>query len=189
METRADACILNLPFAPLFIQLVHLRYFFAIRWKYLCMLSFLPDWTFVIHFCVDYRNKLSRDSSIFQNVVARIVALKHENDLLDSTDYNFLSYTVFITKYNIKRNYLEYYKVVSALKRLRKKCFPNQNLTTLQKAAENLFSSEKVCKEIYQIVVKRKTSSPVKSQGKWLSEDIFEKTPISYHFYALWKQS
>lgn len=150
METRADACILNLPFAPLFIQLVHLRYFFAIRWKYLCMLSFLPDWTFVIHFCVDYRNKLSRDSSIFQNVVARIVALKHENDLLDSTDYNFLSYTVFITKYNIKRNYLEYYKVVSALKRLRKKCFPNQNLTTLQKAAENLFSSEKVCKEIYQ---------------------------------------
>ena len=163
MGTRADDCVFNLPFAPLFIQLVHLRHFFAIPRKYLCMLSFLPDWTFVIQFYMDYRNKLSRDLNIFQKVVARNVALKHEKDLLDSTDYNFLSYTVFITKYNIKRNYLEYYKVVSALKHFRKKCSPNQNLALLQKAAENLFSSEKVCKKIYQIIVTKKTSSPVKS--------------------------
>ena len=43
---------------------------------------------------------------------------------------DFLSYTAFTTKYNIKTNYLEYYKVVSALKHLRKKCSNNQNFTT-----------------------------------------------------------
>ena len=35
--------------------------------------------------------------------------------LLDESNYIFLSYTAFITKYNIKTNSLEYYKVVSAL--------------------------------------------------------------------------
>ena len=30
----------------------------------------------------------------------------------DVSNYNFLSYTAFITKYNIKTNYLEYYKVM-----------------------------------------------------------------------------
>ena len=42
--------------------------------------------------------------------------VKDVKDLLDDPNYNFLSYTAFITKYNIKMNYLEYYKVVSALK-------------------------------------------------------------------------
>ena len=34
----------------------------AIRWKYLCMLSFLRDWPSVIY----YQNKLSRDVSMFK---------------------------------------------------------------------------------------------------------------------------
>ena len=33
---------------------------------------------------------------------------KEVKDLLDDSNYNFLSYTAFITKYNIKTNYLEY---------------------------------------------------------------------------------
>ena len=37
----------------------------AIRRKYLCMLSLLPDWTSVFHVCMDYRNKLSRYFSMF----------------------------------------------------------------------------------------------------------------------------
>ena len=37
-------------------------------------------------------------------------------------------------------------------------------------------TAEKVCKKIYQILVKGKTSSPVKIQGNWLAEvDIFFK--------------
>ena len=100
--------------------------------------------------------------------------VKDVKDLLDDSNYNFLSYTAFITKYNIKTNYLEYYKVVSALKHFRKKCSNNQNFTTLEKATDNLFSSEKVCKTIYPFLVKTKTSSPVKSQGKWLDEIFFQ---------------
>ena len=106
--------------------------------------------------------------------------VKDVKDLLDVSNYNFLSYTAFITKYNIKTNYLEYYKVVSALKHFRKKCSSNQNFTTLEKATDNLFSSEKVCKTFYQILIKRKTSSPVKSQGKWLAEDLFSNVQVNW---------
>ena len=106
--------------------------------------------------------------------------VKAVKDLPDDSNYNFLSYAAFITKYKIKTNYLEYYKVVSALKHYRKKCSNNQNFTTLQKATDNLFSSEKVCKTFYQILIKRKTSSPVKTQGKWLAEDLFSKIQVNW---------
>ena len=60
--------------------------------------------------------------------------------------------------------------------------FPcNQNFTTLEKAAKNLFSSEKVCKKILlDIIFKRKTSSPVKSQRKWFTEDIFSNVQVNW---------
>ena len=51
-------------------------------------------------------------------------------------------------------------------------------------AADNLFSSEKVCRKIYQILVKRKTSSPVKSQRKWLPEDIFQMYKLGNYLPA-----
>ena len=70
--------------------------------------------------------------------------------------------------------------MVSALKHFRKKCSNNQNFTTLEKTANNLFSSEKVCKKIYQIAVKRETSSPVKGQGKWIAEDIFSNVQVNW---------
>ena len=69
---------------------------------------------------------------------------------------------------------------MSALKHFRKKCSNNQNFTTLEKATDNLFSSEKVCKKIYQILVKKKTSSPVKSQEKWLAEDISSNVQVNW---------
>ena len=106
--------------------------------------------------------------------------MKDVKDLLDDSNYNFLSYTGFVTKYNIKTNYLAYCKLVSALKHFRKKCSNNQNFTTSEKAAENLFSSEKVCKTIYPFLVKTKTSSPAKSQGKWLDEDLFSNVQVNW---------
>ena len=45
--------------------------------------------------------------------------MKDVKDLLDDSNYNFLSCTVFITKYNKKTNHLDYYKVLSALKHFR----------------------------------------------------------------------
>ena len=74
----------------------------------------------------------------------------------------------------------EYYNVVSALKHFRKKCSNNQNFTTLEKATDNLFSSEKVCPKVYQILLKIKTSSPVKSQGKWLAEDLLSNVQVNW---------
>ena len=50
----------------------------------------------------------------------------------------------------------------------------------MEKATDNLFSSEKVCKTFYQILIKRKTSSPVKSQGKWLAEDLFSNVQVNW---------
>ena len=47
-------------------------------------------------------------------------------------------------------------------------------------AAENPRSFDKVCKETYQIIVKRKTSAPVKNQEKWLSEGIFSNVPVNW---------
>lgn len=70
---------------------------------------------------------------------------------------------------------------MSALKHFRKKFSSNnQNFTTLEKATDNLSSSEKVCKTLYQILLKRKTSSPVKSQGKWLAEDLFSNVQVNW---------
>ena len=69
---------------------------------------------------------------------------------------------------------------MSALKNFRKKCSNNQKFTTLEKTADNLFSSEKVCKTIYLFLVKTKTSSPVKSQGKWLDEDLFSNVQVNW---------
>ena len=45
--------------------------------------------------------------------------MKEIRDLLDN-DQNFLSYNVFIDKYRIKTNYLEYHKVISAVAHYKK---------------------------------------------------------------------
>ena len=71
-------------------------------------------------------------------------------------------------------------KIDNKILTLGKKCSNNQNFTTLEKATDNLFSSEKVCKTFYQILIKRKTSSPVKSQGKWLAEDLFPNVQVNW---------
>ena len=116
--------------------------------------------------------------------------VKDVRDLLDSSSY-FVIYNAFITKNNIETNYIEHYKAVSALIKTGK-MFPHLKPHSPRKnAAENLQFATKT----YQIIFKRKTSSPVKSQEKWLSEDIFpnvqvnwEKKTISYHFYVIRKK-
>ena len=55
--------------------------------------------------------------------------VKEFRDLLDA-EHNFIRYNAFTAHYNIKTNYLEYYKVVSALKHFRKKCSSNLNNPT-----------------------------------------------------------
>ena len=86
--------------------------------------------------------------------------VKEVKDLLDA-DQNFMSYTIFMAKYKIQTNYLEYYKVLSTLKHFRKTCLSNLNNQ----------NPKFICKTVYKCFIEKKASTPVKSQGKWLSED------------------
>ena len=103
--------------------------------------------------------------------------VKDVRDLLDGSNYNFVTYTAFITKYNTKTNYIECYKAVSALIKTGK-MFPQSKPHSFRKSC---CRKPPVCKKKnYQIIFKRKTSSPVKSQEKWLSEDIFSNVQVNW---------
>ena len=77
------------------------------------------------------------------------LGVKDVRDLLDSSNYNFVTYTAFITKCNTKTNYIECYKAVSALIKTGK-MFPQSkphSFFPLEKAAaENLQFTKKFIK-------------------------------------------
>ena len=86
---------------------------------------------------------------------------------------NFLSYNAFVNKFNIKTNYLEYLKVISATTQNKKvQMIPLALRNASKDKNENLLSHSKICKNIYQYRVEKKASAPTKSQRKWLAEDI-----------------
>ena len=65
----------------------------------------------------------------------------------------------------------------------RKKCSSNQNFTTLKKATDNLFSSEKVCKTFYQILEIEKqiafdNNNLASFRTKWAT---FKQCPSEYN--------
>ena len=92
------------------------------------------------------------------------------------------SYRTFISKYNIKTNFLEYYKVVSALKLFKQKCPPEPNSPSKTRTlAQMLLASERVCKTVYKLVLGKKATAPVKSQEKWLpKENIFGNVNVNW---------
>ena len=53
--------------------------------------------------------------------------VKDVKDILDMDGNSILSYNAFTTKYKIKTNFLEFYKVVSAVKLFRQKCSQQPN--------------------------------------------------------------
>ena len=115
-------------------------------------------------------------------------------DLLNK-DQTFLSYNAFIDKYNIKTNYLEYFKVISALKQFKKSCSPVLH-NSLSNDIAILLSHSNICKEFYRRLVQKKASTPLRSEEKWLSEGsivqdsiINWKKLIIYHSSVQEKQS
>ena len=94
--------------------------------------------------------------------------VKEVKDLLDK-DQTFLSSKAFIDKYNIKTNYLEYFKVISALKQFKKSFSPVLH-NSLSNDIAILLSHSKICKEFYRRLVQKKASTPLQSEEKWLSE-------------------
>ena len=57
---------------------------------------------------------------------------------------NFLSYNNFISKFNVKTNYLEYYKIISAVTQYKKVCSPALG-DNAKADNENLVAHSKIC--------------------------------------------
>ena len=85
---------------------------------------------------------------------------------------SILSYTAFTAKYKIKTNFLEFYKVVLAVKLFRQKCSQQPNRGPKTKTfGQTLLASEKACKTVYKSIIEKKATTPLKSQEKWLSKE------------------
>ena len=82
-------------------------------------------------------------------------------DFIDSLKNNFLSYTAFITKYNIKKNYLEYYEVVFAIE---KKRFP--------RSKPHYFGRSRWKPVLFQKSLQKDLTAN-HCQKNWLAGDIF----------------
>ena len=84
----------------------------------------------------------------------------------------FFKFNNFKSHYKVKTTFLTYYGVVSALTKLKK---PLQDQVTMNSTnqptcGQKLTSSSNICKEAYQLIVKRITSTPAKSQRKWIMD-------------------
>ena len=98
--------------------------------------------------------------------------VKDVKDILDTDGNSILSYTAFTAKYKIKTNFLEFYKLVSAVKLFRQKCSQQPNRRPKTKTfGQTLLASEKACKTVYKSIMEKKATTPLKSQGKWLSKE------------------
>lgn len=80
--------------------------------------------------------------------------VKDVKDILDTDRNSILSYTAFTAKYKIKTNFLEFYKVVSAVKLFRQKCSQQPNRGPKTKTfGQTLLASEKACKTVYKSII------------------------------------
>ena len=98
--------------------------------------------------------------------------VKEVKDLLNQ-DQTFLSFTAFIDKYSIKTIYLEYFKIISAIKQFKKVCLSVLN-NPLPNDPASLLSRPNICKEFYRRLIQKKACTLLRSEEKWLSEDIIK---------------
>ena len=81
---------------------------------------------------------------------------------------------------NLKlKNYLEYYKVVSILTRYKKLCLPITGNDQTQDAKLS-YPTQNSAKKLISASLKRKASTPLKSQGKWLAEDSIRNKTVNW---------
>ena len=92
-------------------------------------------------------------------------------DLLDQK-FDFLKYKDSKTRYKVNTTFLRYHGIVSALAKL-KKSFQDQatmNSEDQLTRSQKLLSSSSFYNEAYKLIVKGITSSPDKSQSKWIAD-------------------
>ena len=88
------------------------------------------------------------------------VGVREVRHLVDG-DQDFMGYTTFKAKCKIQTKYLEYYKVLSALKDFRKRC-SGLNNHNAKDTAVSLLLSLSVCKRVYKCLIEKKVSTPCK---------------------------
>ena len=97
--------------------------------------------------------------------------VNHAKDLLDQK-FDFLKYKDFKTRYKVNTTFLRYYGVLSALAKF-KKSFQDQTTMNSEDQltrSQKLLSSSSFCNEAYKVIVKGITSTPDKSQSKWIAD-------------------
>jgi len=91
-------------------------------------------------------------------------------DILDHKS-DFSKYEDFKSRYKVKTTFLTYYGVVSATAKLKKSFQDQVTMNSNQPTCgQKLLSASNICKEAYKLIVKRISSTPAKSQTKWITE-------------------
>ena len=86
-------------------------------------------------------------------------------NLLDDNS-KFLTLQAFSCKYKIKVNFLDYYGLLSAIRKFKSRsCLGEHNHQN--NPLRKLLKSPKISKKVYKILIDRKASTPFKSQDKW----------------------
>ena len=86
-------------------------------------------------------------------------------NLLDDSS-KFLTLQAFSCKYKIKVNFLDYYGLLSAIRKFKSRsCLGEHNHQN--NPLRKLLKSPKISKKVYKILIDRKASIPFKSQDKW----------------------
>ena len=86
-------------------------------------------------------------------------------NLLDDNS-KFLTLQAFSCKYKIKVNFLDYYGLLSAIRKFESRsCLGEHNHQN--NPLRKLLKSPKISKKVYKILIDRKASTPFKSQDKW----------------------
>ena len=76
-------------------------------------------------------------------------AVQKVADLLKK-DGSFISFDEFMENFNIKTNYLEYFKVISVLRHYKEMCSPADNGVGLRDTLDSRLPNTNACRKVYQ---------------------------------------
>ena len=86
-------------------------------------------------------------------------------NLLDDNS-KFLTLQAFSCKYKVKVNFLDYYGLLSAIRKFKSRSCLGEH-DHQNNPRRKLLKSPKISKKVYKILIDRKASTPFKSQDKW----------------------
>ena len=78
-------------------------------------------------------------------------------DLLNK-DGSFFSFDEFLKKFKVKTNYLEYFKVISALRQYKNMCLPTDDSVASKDALGFRLPDTNTCRKVYQGLTERKAT-------------------------------